>query len=272
METSPPGPRRRSAKCWNEGCSLPCNRRGCRPPASCGSIPERVYVRRLASAHEDHALAVYLQGRGRGFPERAQVALLAQAMGNRFFHELRTEREIGYTVYASPMPLRDVPGLALVVQSPSTPPEEIHRQVDAFLGRLGAALREMPRVELERHRAALESTLLEADTRLGERTARYWNDIAREHYTFDRRERLAEAVRAVTRDDLAETWRELATTPESARGVVVAVSTRESAASGGRTSSDSGPAHPASDRAFGGAEPVADPDDFKRRQRYFGDG
>ena len=130
--------------------------------------PGARYVRQLASAHEDHALAVYLQGRGRGFPERAKAALLAQAMGNRFFHELRTEREIGYTVYASPMPLRDVPGLALVVQSPSTPPEAIHRQMDAFLGRFGAALREMPRVEFERHRAALESTLLEADTRLGE--------------------------------------------------------------------------------------------------------
>ena len=234
--------------------------------------PGARYVRQLASAHEDHALAVYLQGRGRGFPERAKAALLAQAMGNRFFHELRTEREIGYTVYASPMPLRDVPGLALVVQSPSTPPEAIHRQMDAFLGRFGAALREMPRVEFERHRAALESTLLEADTRLGERTARYWNDIAREHYTFDRRERLAEAVRAVTRDDLAETWRELATAPESARGVAVAVSARESAASGDRTSSGSGQAQPASDRAFGGAETVADPDGFKRRQRYFDDG
>ena len=233
--------------------------------------PGTRYARRLASDHEDHALAVYLQGRGRDFPERAKIALLAQAMGNRFFHELRTEREIGYTVYASPMPLRDVPGLALVVQSPSTPPEAIHRQVDAFLGRFGAALREMPRVVFERHRAALESAFLEADTRLGERTARYWNDIAREHFTFDRRERLAEAVRAVTRDDLAEIWRELATAPESARGVAVAVSARESAASG-RTPSGSGQAHPASDRALGGAETVADPDDFKRRQRYFDDG
>ena len=242
------------------------------PPARVVRLdPGARYIRRLASTHEDHALAVHLQGRGRGFPERAQIALIAQAIGNRFFHELRTERELGYTVFASPMPLLGVPGLALVVQSPSTPPEALHRQVDAFLGRFGAALREMPHTVFERHRAALESALIEADTRLGERTARYWSDIAREHYTFDRRERLAEAVRAVTRDALAETWRELATAPESARGVVVAVSARESVTSG-RTSSDSGQAHAAADRAFGGAETVADPDDFKRRQRYFDDG
>ena len=228
------------------------------PPARVVRLdPGARYARRLASAHEDHALAVYLQGRGRGFPERAKVALLAQTMGNRFFHELRTEREIGYTVFASPMPLLDVPGLALVVQSPSTPPDEIHRQVDAFLGRFGAALREMPRAVFERHRAALESAFLEADTRLDERTARYWNDLHLEHYTFDRRERLAEAVRAVTRDDLVETYRDLVAAPESARRVVVAVSGQGSSASG---------------QAFGDAETTADPDAFKRRQRYFDDG
>ena len=219
--------------------------------------PGTRYARRLASEHEDHALAVYLQGRGRGFPERAKVALLAQAMGNRFFHELRTEREIGYTVFASPMPLLDVPGLALVVQSPSTSPEAIHRHVDAFLRRFGAVLQEMPRVVFERHRTVLESALLEADTRLDERTARYWNDVAREHYTFDRRERLAEAVRAITRDELAETYRDLVTASESARHVVVAVSAGE---------------RPASGQAFGGAETMIDPDAFKRRQRYFDDG
>ena len=224
--------------------------------------PGTRYARQLASDHEDHALAVYLQGRGRGFPEQAKVALLAQAMGNRFFHELRTEREIGYTVFASLMSLLDVPGLALVVQSPSTPPEAIHRHVDAFLGRFGAALREMPRAVFERHRTTLEGALLEADTRLDERTARYWNDLSREHYTFDRRERLAEAVRAVTRDELAETYRDLVTASESARHVVVAVSAGERPV----------PGQAASGQAFGGAETMIDPDAFKRRRRYFDDG
>ena len=240
--------------------------------------PGARYVRRLASDHEDHALAVHLQGRGRDFPEQAKVALIAQAIGNRFFHELRTERQIGYTVFAAPMPLLDVPGLVLVVQSPSAPPEALHRHVDAFLGRFGSALLDMPHALFERHRAALESALLEADTRLDERTARYWNDIDREHYTFDRRERLAEAVRAITRDELAESWRDLVAAPESARGVAVAVSARQSAASGrepptsDQESSDSGQEHPASAQTFGGAEAVADPGAFKRRQRYFDDG
>ena len=218
--------------------------------------PGTRYVRWLASDHEDHALAVYLQGRGRGLPERAKIALIAQSTGNRFFHELRTEREIGYIVFATPLTMLDVPGLALVVQSPSSPPETLHRHVDAFLDRSGAALRDMPRAVFERHRSTVESSLLEAETRLDERTARYWDEIDREHFEFDRRERFLDAVRAVTQDQLVDAWRDLAAAPETARGVVVAVSTREP---------------PVSGDAFRGAEPVADAGAFKRRQRYFDD-
>ena len=185
--------------------------------------PGARYARRLASGHEDHALAVYLQGRERGLAERAKVALIAQALGNRFFHELRTEREIGYVVFATSMPVLDVPGLALVVQSPSTPPEAIHRHVESFLDRFGTALRDMPDAVFERHRAALEGALLEAETRLDDRTGRYWSEIDRGHYGFDWRERFAEAVRAITRDEIVEAYRNLVTAPESARGVVVAV-------------------------------------------------
>ena len=218
--------------------------------------PGTRYARWLASDHEDHALAVYRQGRGRGLPERATMALLAQATGNRFFHELRTEREMGYIVFATLLPVLDVPGLALVVQSPSNPPETLHRHVDSFLHRSGAALRDMPPAVFERHRAAVESALMEAETRLDQRTERYWGGIDRGHYEFDRRERLLEAVRAVTRDEAVAAWRDLVTAPETARGVVVAVSGRKP---------------PASGEAFRGAEPVAGARAFKRGQRYFED-
>jgi len=218
--------------------------------------PGTRYVRWLASGHEDHALAVYRQGRDRGFSARATMGLLAQATGNRFFHELRTEREIGYIVFATLLPMLEVPGLALVVQSPSTPPEALHGEVAAFIRRSGAVLRDMPAAVFERHRSAVENALLEPETRLDERTERYWDEIDREHYGFDRRERLLEALRAVTREDLADAWHDLFADPETAAGVAVAVSAGEPSAS---------------DRAFPGAKPVADAETFKRGQRYFGE-
>ena len=211
-------------------------------------------ARWLASGHEDHALAVYAQGRDTGLAERAKVALIVRAMKDRFFRELRAEREIGYVAFATFLPVLDVPGLALVLQSPSSPPETLHRHVDAFIERFGGALREMPDALFERHRAAEESSLRKAETRLGERTVRYWSEIDRENHAFDRRERFLEAVRAVTRDELVEAARALVVAPETARGVVVAVSKREP---------------PAGCEVFRGAEPVADTGAFKRGRRYF---
>ena len=216
--------------------------------------PGMRFARWLASEHEDHALAVYAQGRDSSLVERAKIALLVRATRDRFFHELRAERGIGYIVFATSLPLLEVPGLALVIQSPSNPPETLHRHVAAFIERSGTVLREMPSAVFERHRAAAESSLLKAETRLGERTARYWSEIDLESCEFDRRERFLEAVRAVTRDELADTVRDLVVDPETARGGVIAVSNREP---------------PASDEMFPGTAPVVDAGVFKRGQRCF---
>ena len=216
--------------------------------------PGMRFARWLASGHEDHALAVYAQGRDSGLAERAKIALMVRTMRDRFFHELRVEREIGYVVFATFLTVLEVPGLALVIQSPSNPPETLHRHVDAFIERCGDALREMPDAVFERHRAAEERSLLKAETRLGERTVRYWSEIGRENHEFDRRERFLEAVRAVTRDELADAVHALLVAPETARGVVVAVSNREP---------------PAGGEVFRGAAPVADAGAFRRGRRYF---
>ena len=218
--------------------------------------PGARFTRWLESSHEDHAVVVYCQGHRRHVRERAKLALLAQALRNRFFHELRTERKIGYVVFANPLTLRRVPGLALVLQSDTAPPERLVEEVEAFLDRFDAVLRGMPGAEFERHRRALESELLEADTQLDERTAWYWAEIGRERYGFDSRERFLRAVRAVDREELVATWREVVLAPETARGLIIAVSPGKPA--------DAGP-------LLLGARPIADVAAFKRELEYFGE-
>ena len=189
--------------------------------------------------------------------ERAKVALLAQTLRNRFFQELRTERKIGYVVFATPLTLRRTPGLALVLQSDTAPPERLVEEAEAFLDRFDAVLRAMPGAELERHRRSVESELLEAETQLDERTAWYWAEIGRERYEFDSRERFLEAVRAITREELVTAWREVILAPETARGVVIAVSA-------GERPDDADP-------RLLGAQPITDIAAFKRELRYFGE-
>ena len=218
--------------------------------------PGARFARWLESSHEDHAVVLYRQGHRRSIPERAKLGLIAHAVGNRFFQELRTERKIGYVVFASPLSLRGAPGLALVVQSDTSPPEVLRKEVEAFVERFDAALGGMSDEEFERHRRAVERALLEAETRLEERTERYWTEIQRERYGFDSRERFLEAVRTITREELAAAWREVVLAPETARGVVVAVSA-------GEPPDDADP-------LLLGARPVEAVAAFKRGLKYFG--
>ena len=219
-----------------------------------GLDPGARFARWLEGRHEDHAVVLYRQGHRRSPRERAKFALIAQAIGNRFFHELRTERKIGYVVFASPLTLRGAPGLALVVQSDTSPPEVLRQEVDAFLARFDAVLGGMSDEDFERHRRVVESALLEAETRLDERTERYWTEIQRERYGFDSRERFLEAVRAITREELVAGWREVVLVPETARGVLVAVSAGKPP--------DAGP-------LLLGARPIADAGEFRRGLQYF---
>ena len=76
------------------------------------------YRRALEVEHEDAAAAVYFQGAERSFAERARYSLLAQLTSAPFYTDLRTERQLGYVVFATPFPLLEVPGIAFVAQSP----------------------------------------------------------------------------------------------------------------------------------------------------------
>ena len=216
--------------------------------------PGARFARWLESSHEDHAVVLYRQGHRQHVHERAKLALMAQTLRNRFFQELRTERKIGYIVFATPLTLRRVPGLAMVLQSDTTPPERLVEELDAFLTRFDSVLRAMSSEEFERHRRAVENELLEADTQLDERTAWYWAEIGRERYGFDSRERFLAAVRAIDREALVAAWREVVLAPETARGVLVAVSPGKPP--------DAGP-------LLLGARPIADAGEFRRGLQYF---
>ena len=218
--------------------------------------PGTRFGRRLASEHDDHALAVYLQGRGGGVAERAKMVLIARILEDRFFHELRTEREIGYIVNADLLSLRDIPGIVFLIQSPQHGPEILCRHVDSFIERFGDALSELPGAVFERHRTALDRALSRAEVRLGERTTRYWNEIDRENFKFDRLERFIEALRSLAWDECAETVRDLLVDRKTARAVIVGVSKSEA---------------PAGGELFQDAQSIIDAGAFKRARRYFDD-
>lgn len=167
------------------------------------------YLREIDTDHEESAAVIYMQAGDRDLTSRAATALVSQIASPAFFEELRTEKQLGYIVFASAMTLFEVPGLALVVQSPAQPPAALAEHMGIFLRRFSSTLQHMSGEEYARHRAALIGNIMEEETRLQERTNRYWEELDRGYYEFDLRERLVSAVKALSLEQLNAFYRRL---------------------------------------------------------------
>ncbi|MFC3284290.1 insulinase family protein [Litchfieldella rifensis] len=187
------------------------------PRLAADQIPDLAPLQASAALPELHpettrqdSLALrYLQGPDRSLTSQARLALLGQLIETPFYTQLRTEQQLGYIVNASYAPLLDAPGVALLVQSPDTPSDQIQAHIDAFLEDFTQRLEGFDDEDLTPFRRAVRDQLLERDTSLDGMTNRLWRALAYGDTDFDRRKRLAAQVMAVTPDALRESWRGL---------------------------------------------------------------
>jgi secreted Zn-dependent insulinase-like peptidase len=120
-------------------------------------------------------------------------------MKSGFFQQLRTEQQLGYIVSAFSWAQRDVPGLVMLVQSPSADATAVAAAMDNFMSTVEG---ELDNEQFERHKTALIGEILRPDKNIWERAEFYWQSIARHQENFDSKASLAEAVDALT----LETW------------------------------------------------------------------
>ncbi|MBW0149068.1 insulinase family protein [Marinobacter arenosus] len=170
--------------------------------------------------HPDTGYTLYMQGDNTSFEERARFRLLAQIISSPFYENIRTTRQLGYIVYATPFEILETPALGFVVQSPGASPEQIDQAVQQFSANFEAQLANMDETGLNREKQAVISKLLERDRQLGDISSRYWREIDRNATDFDSREKLAKAVQGVSRQALLETFRKAVLNREQALRVV----------------------------------------------------
>ena len=123
-----------------------------------------------------------------------------------FYTRLRTEEQLGYVVFGTPLPLRKAPGMALVVQSPVANPVKLEDHIDRFLQEMQQNLVEMKPEQLDRYKQSLISRILKRENSLSERSNRYWAEIDRDGKDFNSREELAEAVASLDLNDLVNCY------------------------------------------------------------------
>lgn len=163
----------------------------------------------LSVDHKDVGVFRYYQGRDDSVAESARVMLLRQLIKSDFFHQLRTEQQLGYVVAVVDKTIDRVPGFGLLVQSPTVPVEQIEKAMDQFLVTFKQKLEQIPADEFERHRQAVLTGLREKPKSLSEQSARFWGSIDLRDYAFKGREKLIKAVEQIEREEMEESYKAL---------------------------------------------------------------
>ncbi len=163
------------------------------------------YVYQVDTGHEDSVVFQYLQFSSNDWHNRALAALSGQVLKSGFFQQLRTEQQLGYVVSAFYWPVLDVPGVGLLVQSPSSSAVAVAAAIQEFLE---ASLGDdgISKDQFQRHRTSLVGEIMQPHENLTTQSEYYWGEIAKRQEAFDSRQRLAAAVEAVSYEE----WRTVA--------------------------------------------------------------
>ncbi|WP_417519281.1 insulinase family protein [Marinobacter sp.] len=183
-------------------------------------LPEKEMLVSLNVEHPDTGYTLYMQGKNTSFEERARFRLLAQIISSPFYEEIRTTRQLGYIVYATPFEMLETPALGFVVQSPTSSQEAIDQAIREFTEGFETTLSNLSAERLKREKQAVISSLLERDRQLGDISGRYWREIDRGVNSFDSREKLAKAVKAVSLEELKAAFRDSVVNRDRALRVV----------------------------------------------------
>lgn len=187
-------------------------------------IPTGQWHKQLNLDHNDRALLFYIQGKDTSLEEEAKLRLLAQLQSAAFFHDLRTQQQLGYAVFSNALSIMQNPGIFYYVQAPKHEPDYLAKAIEAFLQTDLERLKELSATDFQQHQSSLVNNLLQEDQRLGERAERLWQEVGSQRQDLGHREKLAIAIEQLSHQDLLSFYEEImnrqrgfyliATTPE----------------------------------------------------------
>ncbi|MFA5631366.1 MAG: insulinase family protein [Porticoccaceae bacterium] len=156
--------------------------------------------------HNDSAAVLYIQGDGDSLEERALFSLLNNILQAPFYNTLRTEKQLGYAVGSSFYPLRRVPGALFYVQSPKVDADALRKEIDGFLATFSTTVAALDEEGLNRYRQSVLANIEEKPRNINQLAARHLESLNLGYENFDFRPRLAEALRAATREQVVSSY------------------------------------------------------------------
>ncbi|WP_067862355.1 insulinase family protein [Neptuniibacter marinus] len=173
------------------------------PSVEVTQIPKGPAIKEsLTINHNDSAISMLLQGESNSIKTRAEISLLTEILASPFYSQIRTEKQLGYIVFATTLQMNKTPAIAFIVQSPIASANILEKNIDQFMDEWDQKLLKVSDQELSQFKRSVISRITRKDNKLSAQTSRYWRELDRQETNFDTRERLAESVKKITLNDL----------------------------------------------------------------------
>lgn len=160
-------------------------------------------------SHEDNALTIaYFP---KGYDELqglSRASLLKDILSRWYFDDLRTDKQLGYVVYAYNTRIGTTSGLQFSVQSPTASPKEIMQHNERFFKESLAKLNAMSAEEFEKYRASLLEVLQHKPESLDQEFAEFVTDFSRGNGQFDRKAKVIELIKQLTKQDILDFYQQ----------------------------------------------------------------
>ena len=158
------------------------------------------HILQVPSQHEDAAVVIYFQAPAASTLDAALTIMLEQMWAGAFFHQLRTEKQLGYLVGTGYFPFNQHPGMAFYIQSPLLSATELTNEIHDFIRDAIDKLTHHPKDEWLRIKQGVIKQLLDKDSSLSMKSQRYWLAIGNKDSNFEQHKLLARCIQELELD------------------------------------------------------------------------
>lgn len=165
------------------------------------------YIKQIP--HQDNALvASYLPNGYEEFAGAARALLLKEIISSWYFDDLRSDKQLGYVVYATHTRIGKTAGLQFSVQSPTASTETIMQHNVRYFAETETKLKAMSLEEIEKYRASLLEVLQHKPESLHQEFEEFLEDFDLGNEKFNHKAELIKQIKALNKDDLITFFRD----------------------------------------------------------------
>jgi insulysin len=171
--------------------------------------PGSTRFEQLTNKHADSAVCLYWQAEQEDYTTQGLFELLAHIIHVPLFEDLRTQQQLGYKISAFSYMLHKLPAIAFTVESDVASAAKVYQQIRAFLAHYLSQLQEISQAEFNKHKNGLLINIRAAAKNLTQQTEKYWQQLNKQQYKFDRLELLATAIENIDAQAIAKFYTNL---------------------------------------------------------------